>query len=96
MAGWVLRRLVQREEQMTIDPRYSVFLAMFLAAISFLAGASATLVDTGMDPVTVKHIVAWIIIFNGLGNAINAVLAAIPSRAGAGNQFWLGPKQDNK
>jgi hypothetical protein len=79
---------------MTIDPRYSVILSLFLAIMSFLSGASANLTDAGLDPLTVKHVLAWVAILVGIGNCINAVLGAIPSKSDPAslNKFWLGPK----
>jgi hypothetical protein len=79
---------------MQLDPRWSVFLSLGLAALAFLGGASGLLVDTGLDPTTVKHLLAWDGIALGLGNCVNAVLGAIPSKPGpeAAKSFYLGPK----
>ncbi len=65
---------------MNLDPRWSIFLSIGLAILAFLAGASSTLVDTGLDPVTVKHVLAWSTLVLGVGNCINAVLTGIPSK----------------
>ena len=83
---------------MTIDPRYSVFLSLFLAILAFLSGAGAALIDTGLDPATVKHFLAWTTILMGIGNSINAVLGAIPSKSDPASlsKFWLGPKEPPK
>ena len=79
---------------MTIDPRWSFFLSLGLAILGFLAGASAQFTDLGLAPSTAKAILATITLLLGVGNAINAVLAAIPSRPGpeAAKNFYLGPK----
>ncbi len=65
---------------MTLDPRWSIFLSISLAILAFLSGASATLVDTGLDPATVKHLLAWATLILGVGNCVNAVLTGIPSK----------------
>ena len=77
---------------MTIDPRWSIFLSIALAVLAFLSGAGSQFTDLGLQPVTVKAVLALITIFLGLGNAINAVLAAIPSKPGQTSGFYLGPK----
>jgi len=78
---------------MTVDPRYSVYLSIALAIMAYISGASATLADTGMDPHTIKHMLAWITLLLGIGNSVNAVLAMIPSGPNADKSFWLGPKK---
>ena len=78
---------------MTIDPRWSFFLSLSLAVLSFLAGAGTMYTDLGANPATVKAILALFNICLGVGNAVNAVLAAIPSASGQSKGFYLGPKQ---
>jgi hypothetical protein len=80
---------------MTIDPRWSFYLSLSLAVLGFLGGAGSQFTDLGLDPHMVKAILALIILLLGVGNAINAVLAAIPSKAGAPG-FYLGPKDPPK
>lgn len=75
---------------MTLDPRYGMYLAIATAILLFVAGASSTLTDL-FDPSTAKKIVAGATFFGGIMSAISAVLHAIPSQAGASQQFPLGP-----
>ena len=65
---------------MTLDPRWSIFLSLFLAICGVLAGSSGTLSDLGLDPHQAKAIIAVVTLFMGIGNAVNAVLAGIPSK----------------
>lgn len=81
---------------MTIDPRWSFWLSISLAVIGFLSGAGSQLTDLGLDVHTVKAIIALCALCMGVGNAINAVLAAIPSAAGQTKGFYLGPKDQPK
>ena len=76
---------------MTIDPRISVILSITLAVMAFIAGAGATL-TTLFGAHDTAIILALVTLLLGIGNAVNAVLGAIPSAPGAHNQFWLGPK----
>lgn len=76
---------------MTIDPRFSFWLSIGLAVMGFLSGAGGQFTDLGLEPVKVKALLALIALFIGVGNAVNAVLAAIPSKPGSPN-FYLGPK----
>lgn len=80
---------------MTIDPRYSFWLSVALAVLGILAGASTQFTDLGLSPTVVKAILAVITLLLGIGNSVNALLAAIPSKSGpeAQKQFYLGPKQ---
>ena len=81
---------------MTIDPRWSIYLSISLAVLAFLSGASAQLSDLGLGHTTVKAILAGFVLLLGVGNAINAVLAAIPSASGQTKGFYLGPKDASK
>jgi hypothetical protein len=76
---------------MTVDPRWSFYLSLSLAIFGFLAGAGGQFTDLGLDPKIVKGVLALITLMIGVGNAINAVLAAIPSKTGS-TGFYLGPK----
>ena len=75
---------------MTLDPRVSMWLNIICAVLIFTAGAGATLTDL-FDAHTSKVIVAGCVYLGGLLSAANGVLHAIPSRAGASEQFPLGP-----
>ena len=81
---------------MTLDPRWSIFLSLALAILAFLAGSGAAFGDLGLSPTEVKRILAGITILLGIGNAVNAVLGAIPSATGQSKGFYLGPKDPNK
>lgn len=83
---------------MTIDPRWSFWLSILLATLSFLGGAGSQFADLGLSPAVVKAVLAAIAIVVGVGNALNAVLAAIPNKTGPGaaNAFYLGPKEKDK
>jgi len=81
---------------MTIDPRWSIFLSLFLAILGFLSGAGAEFTDLGMGSTQVKALLALVALIMGIGNAINAVLGAIPSASGHTEGFYLGPKEAPK
>ncbi len=76
---------------MTLDPRWSIILSIGLATLAFLSGASSTLVDTGLDPVTVKHLLAYSTLVLGVGNCVNAVLTGIPSKDNQTGFIVKGP-----
>lgn len=76
---------------MTVDPRWSFWLSLMLAVFGFLGGAGAQFTDLGLAPTTVKAILALLTLALGIGNAINAVLAAIPSKDSK-TGFYLAPK----
>lgn len=77
---------------MTIDPRWSIFLSLSLAILAFLGGAGTSFVDLGLSPGEVKAILAGDTLLLGIGNSVNAVLGAIPSKSGQSSGFYLGPK----
>lgn len=81
---------------MTVDPRWSFYLSLILAILGFLGGAGSQFTDLGLGPNVVKAILALIALILGIGNAINAVLAAIPSAPGQTKGFYLGPKEPPK
>lgn len=81
---------------MTIDPRWSIFLSLGLAILGFLAGAGSQFTDLGLDPKVVKAVLALVTLLMGIGNAVNAVLGAIPSASGSTKGFYLGPKDPPK
>lgn len=76
---------------MTVDPRWSFYLSLGLAIMAFLSGAGASFADLGLSPGEVKAILAADGLMLGVGNATNAVLAAIPSKDKT-TGFYLGPK----
>jgi hypothetical protein len=80
---------------MTLDPRWSIFLSLTLAILAFLGGAGTSLVDLGLSPGQVKAVLASVTLLLGIGNSINAVLGAIPSKAGSTAGFFLGPKSQD-
>ena len=65
---------------MTLDPRWSIFLSLGLAILGFLAGAGSQFTDLGLSPTAVKATLSLITLCLGIGNAVNAVLAGIPSK----------------
>lgn len=76
---------------MTIDPRIGLYLSVLMAMLAFIVGAGATLTDL-FGPETTKIVLAISTLVLGVGNAVNAVLHAIPSKPGAASEFPLGPK----
>lgn len=78
---------------MTIDPRVGMWLSILLALIGVLA-SSATQLTTIFGEHTTSVILAITTLLMTAGNAINAVLHAIPSQntPDAAKQFPLGPK----
>lgn len=76
---------------MTIDPRVGLYLSIALAAIGFFSGASTQL-TTIFGEHTSNIILASASLIMGVGNAVNAVLHAIPSQPNKPNEFPLGPK----
>lgn len=80
---------------MTVDPRWSFYLSLTLAIGGFLGGAGAQFTDLGLSSATVKAVLALIALLLGIGNAVNAVLAAIPSKDSK-TGFYLAPKGDPK
>jgi uncharacterized membrane protein HdeD (DUF308 family) len=75
---------------MTIDPRWGMWISIIAAILSFLVGAGATFTDL-FGPEVSKTIVGVAVLLNGVINAINAVLHAVPSKPGAFNEFPLAP-----
>jgi MFS superfamily sulfate permease-like transporter len=76
---------------MTVDPRVGFYLSILLAIIGAVAGASTQL-TTIFGEHTATVVLAWAVLVLTVGNAVNAVLHAIPSKPGAANEFPLGPK----
>ena len=76
---------------MTLDPRWSIFLSLFLAIFGVLAGSASQFTDLGFDVHTVKAIQAGIILLLGIGNAVNTVLTGIPSKDNTTGFMVQGP-----
>ena len=76
---------------MTLDPRWSIFLACFLALLGYFAGAGSLLTDIGFDPGSVKKFLALITLFMGAGNTVLAVLTGIPSKDNQTGFIVKGP-----
>ena len=76
---------------MTLDPRWSIILSLILALGGFLTGSAALLADTGLDPLTIKHFLAWDALATGAGNVVLAVLTGIPSKDNQTGFIVKGP-----
>jgi hypothetical protein len=76
---------------MTLDPRFNFWLSVALAILGVFSSAGSQFLDLGLSPATVKAVVAGDILLLGVGNAINAVLAAIPGKDNT-TGFYLAPK----
>jgi hypothetical protein len=76
---------------MTVDPRFGFWLSIALAVVGALAGASTQL-TTIFGPHTAEVILALSVLLLTAGNAVNAVLHAIPSQStqAAMKTFYLG------
>jgi hypothetical protein len=79
---------------MTVDPRWSFFLSLFISVLNFFAGSAAQFTDLGMEQTTVKFILAAIALVTGVLSLVNTALAAIPSKntPETAKSFYLGPK----
>jgi uncharacterized protein YaaW (UPF0174 family) len=77
---------------MTINPKIGMYLSIVLAVIAVLAGGSTQL-TTLFGEHTANAILAVSVLLLGAGNAVNAVLHAIPSQSGpvGAAEFPLGP-----
>lgn len=78
---------------MTINPKWGMWLSIILAIIGAFAGASTQL-TTIFGEHTATVILAVAVLLLTVGNAVNAVLHAIPSQSGTAGaaQFPLGPR----
>jgi hypothetical protein len=76
---------------MTVDPRWSFYLSLTLAVCGFLSGAGSQFTDLGLSQPVVKALLAVVMLLIGVGNAVNAVLAAIPSKDRT-TGFYLAPQ----
>jgi len=79
---------------MTIDPRIGFWLSIALAVIGVFA-TSATQLTTIFGQHATDIVLATASLLMAVGNAINAILHAIPSKdtPQALKSFYLGPKQ---
>lgn len=77
---------------MTVNPKWGMWLSILLAVIAVLAGGSTQL-TTLFGEHTANAILAISVLLLGAGNAVNAVLHAIPSQSGpaGASEFPLGP-----
>lgn len=78
---------------MTINPKWGMWLSIFLAIIG-VGAASGTQFTTLFGEHTSNIILASDALILGAGNAVNAILHAIPSQSGTAGaaEFPLGPK----
>lgn len=77
---------------MTIDPRFGFWFSIIMAIVSAL-GICGTQLTTLFGDIMANKILAAIVMLNVINSAINAILHAIPSKAGApASEFPLGPK----
>ena len=77
---------------MTVDPRWSFFLSLFISILNFLASATAQWIGLGLTQATITAILSLIFLVTGVLGLINTALAAIPSAPGQTKGFYLGPK----
>ena len=78
---------------MTINPKVGMYLSIFLALLGVLVGG-ATQLTTLLGEHTTNIILALSVLLLSAGNAVNAILHAIPSVSGpvGAAEFPLGPK----
>jgi len=76
---------------MTIDPRWSIGLALVIALLGYIAGIGSLLTDAGMHPSTVKVVLAICGIISGMLSTVNAVLAGIPAKDNSTGFIIKGP-----
>jgi hypothetical protein len=75
---------------MTVDARWGFYLSIFLAIVGALAGAG-TQFTALFGQTTANAVLALCVLLMTVGNAINAVLHAIPSGTPKAGEFALGP-----
>jgi hypothetical protein len=80
---------------MTVDPRWSFFLSLFISILNFLAGSTTQFAALGWSTASINVILALVTLVTGVLSLINTALAAIPSKntPEAAKSFYLGPKQ---
>ena len=80
---------------MTIDPRVGFWLSIVLAIIGVTA-AGSTQLTTIFGEHTANIVLAISALVLGAGNAVNAILHAIPSGPNSAKEFALGPSTGTK
>ena len=65
---------------MTLDPRWSIFLGLFITILAYVGAAGALLIDMGMDATQEKRIIAGVLFLFGLLNTIQTFLTGVPSK----------------
>lgn len=80
---------------MTVDPRWSFWLSIALSVLGFLSGAGTLLAGLGLSAEIVTALLSGFGLLVGIGNAVNAVLAAIPSKDST-TGFYLGGSKPNQ
>ena len=80
---------------MTVDPRIGFWLSIALAIIGVLA-AGTTQLTTIFGEHTANIVLAISALILGAGNAVNAILHAIPSGPNTAHEFPLGPTTGTK
>lgn len=76
---------------MTLDPRWSIFLGLFISIMGYVVGIGGLLTDAGLDPVAGKHVLAYAAISFGLLNTIQTFLTGIPSKNSTTGFLVKGP-----
>lgn len=76
---------------MTIDPRWAIFLTLFITILNFLSGAGSSFTDLGMTPTDVKHVMAAINLGAGILGIIATVLTGLPSKDNQTGFIVKGP-----
>lgn len=76
---------------MTIDPRWSIALAVVISLLGYIVGIGSLLTDAGVDPMFIKRLLAWCSIISGALANILAVLTGIPSKDNQTGFIIKGP-----
>lgn len=66
----------------------SLILAIFLAIMGYMVGIGSQLTDLGLQPATIKALIAIFTILLGTGNSVNAVLIAYGLTASSTKQAF--------
>jgi phage-related protein len=80
---------------MTIDPRVGFWMSVALAIIGAVAGG-ASQITAIFGQHSAEVILACSVLLLTIGNAVNAVLHAIPSKSTGLNDFYLGSGKPEK
>ena len=65
---------------MTIDPRWSIFLGLFISILAYVGAAGALLLDMGLDATMEKRLIACVLFTFGLLNTVQTFLTGVPSK----------------